>query len=104
MATNPIVRAADQRIVANHEGRAVTIHDKGHLPHWRRGRGHLHHGEITIGVTHENGIPILTIITVEISGGEAREVKFELFGSAAIEALEVVRTVEAPVAEPWKGM
>lgn len=102
--SNPIVRAADQRVVSNHEGRAITIHDKGHNPQWRRGRGHRSHGEITLGVCHENGVPILTIITVEISGDEAREVKFELFGTAAIEALEIVRTVEAVTGDPWKGL
>lgn len=106
MATNrnTLARAADQRVVASMDGRAVTIHDKGHLPYWRRGRGHRHHGEITLGVSEENGVPVLTIITVEMSGEESREVKFELFGSAAFEALEVVRQVEAPAIQPKGGI
>lgn len=107
MATdrNTLARAADQRVV--HNGAEVTIHDKGHAPQWRRGRGHRSSGEITLAVSHENGVPVLTIRTVERSGDEVREVKFELFGSAAFEALEVVREVEGatPVNGPkgWGG-
>lgn len=102
MATdrNTLARAADQRVVASADGRAVTIHDKGHAPHWRRGRGHRSSGEITVVVSHENGIPVLAITTVEHSGAESREVTFELFGTAAIEALEVVRQIEAPAIQP----
>lgn len=104
MATdrNTLARAADQRVV--HNGPAVTIHDKGHLPFWRRGRGHRHSGEVTISVAHENGIPVVTIRTVEHSGPDSRETKFELFGSSAVEALEVMREVENVPTEPWKGI
>lgn len=104
MSRNTLARSADQRVVASSDGRAITIHDKGHLPQWRRGRGHRSSGEITIGVAHENGLPIVTIITVEISGDDSREVKFELFGTAAFEALEVLRHVEVAATQPWKGV
>lgn len=105
MATdrNTLARAADQRVVTAADGRSVTIHDKGHAPYWRRGRGHRHSGEITLAVTTENGVPVLAITTVEHSGDESREVKFELFGSAAFEALEVVREVEGRASMQPKG-
>ncbi|WLJ71155.1 hypothetical protein [Sphingomonas phage Carli] len=103
MATdrNTLARSADQRAV--HAPMAVTIHDKGHLPFWRRGRGHRHSGEITFKVTHENGLPVLTVRTVEHSGPESREVQFEVFGSAAFEVLEVVREIEGRASMQPKG-
>ncbi len=96
MAINVIARACDQKVVTAPDGSALTVHDKGHLPYWRRGRGHRHSGELTMAVTQQDGLPILTITTIETSGDETREVKFQLFGSSAVEALELLRYVEAP--------
>lgn len=97
MATdrNVIARAADQIVV--HRGPEVTVGDKGHLPPWRRGRGHRSSGEITFRVSQENGVPVLLVRIVEHSGDETRETPFEVFGTAALEVLEVVRELEGPV-------
>lgn len=104
MATdrNTLARAADQRAV--HAPGAVTVHDKGHLPLWRRGRGHRHAGEATFSVDRVNGVPVLTVRIVEHSGDETRETPFEVFGSAAIEVLEVLREIEGPVVERKGGL
>lgn len=97
MATdrNTLARAADQKVV--HVGPEVTVSDKGHQPPWRRGRGHRASGEITFRSTQENGVPVLLVRIVEHSGEETRETPFEVFGSAALEVLEVLRELEGPV-------
>lgn len=104
MATdrNILARAADQRVV--HSGPEVTVHDKGHAPHWRRGRGHRSSGEITFRASHENGVPVLLVRIVEHSGDETRETPFEVFGSAALEVLEVVREIESTPTRPIGGL
>jgi hypothetical protein len=99
---NLLARAADQRAV--HTDSEVTIHDKGHRPSWRRS-GARGRGEITFHAEIENGIPVLVVRTVEIhqprdGRDEVRETVFEVFGSAALEVLEVVRELEGPVRGP----
>lgn len=95
---NPLARSADQRM--SHNGPEITIHDKAHSPSWRR-EGSRGHGEVTFRVGHENGVPVLFVRIVEISDTrtigerpEGRESKFEIFGSNALEVLEIVRLLE----------
>lgn len=102
MTRNLLARAADQRAVRNDD--AVTIHDKGHKPSWRRSNTHGR-GEITFRVSIEDGIPVLVVNTVEMhqpldGRPEVRETTFEVIGSAAIEVLEIVRELEGPIHQP----
>lgn len=105
MSENVLARAADQRAV--HTDSEVTIHDKGHRPSWRRSGTSRDHGEITFKVEHVDGVPILRVRLVEVhqprgERPEARESVFPIYGSAALEVLEIVRELEnaAPLSGP----
>lgn len=106
MTRNVLARAADQRVA--HNGNEITIHDKGHKPTWRRSGTARDSGEITFRVEHVDGVPVLYVRMVEIhqprgEKPDVRESVFEVFGTAAIETLEIVREIEGRASMQPKG-